>query len=270
MAMSFQLDANDFLSAALLGGGMFGMAGRAAPAAAGELAGAAEGRILQAVSRMAGPRVTGAAGAPGQALRNQAKGATLSLADITRLKQQYGAREYPQKFHVTRTQPAYGAHNAGLNQAVSDAAKMQELEYHNDAIFRHLRPGMTQKEAHEAIKRGFREEKELPEYWDDLAPRREMNVRSDAVHAIRITPDGRIEVKWRSKPSKKNPSGWYTFRQFPDTHAASLAAKELITSGSLGRAVMPYQRNGKPLKFKNRSIPYSWWNRRNYDGAFAV
>lgn len=269
MAMSFQLDAGDFLSAALVGGGLFGMGGRGAAVAADRLAGATEGQVLQAIARVAGPRVTGAPGAPGQALRNQAKGATLSLADIARLKQQYGAHEYPQKFHVTRTQPAGGAHNAALNQAETDAAKMQELEYHNNAIFRHLRPGMTQKEAHEAIKRGFREEKELPEYWDDLLPRREMNVRSDAVHAIRITPDGRIEVKWRGKPSKTNPSGWYTFRQFPDTHAASLAAKELITSGSLGRAVMPYQRKGKPLKFKNKSVHYSWWNRRNYDGAFA-
>lgn len=268
MAMSFQLDAGDFLSAALVGGGIFGMAGRGAQVA-DRLAGATEGQVLQAIARVTGPRVTGAPGAPGQALRNQAKGATLSLADITRLKQQYGAHEYPQKFHVTRTQPANGAHNAALNQAASDASKMQELEYHNNAIFRHLRPGMTQKEAHEAIKRGFREEKDLPEYWDDLLPRREMNVRSDAVHAIRITPDGRIEVKWRGKPSKTNPSGWYTFRQFPDTHAASLAAKELITSGSLGRAVMPYQRKGKPLKFKNKSVHYSWWNRRNYDGAFA-
>lgn len=265
--MAFQLTSQDILEAALFGS-LMGMPKRYS--AAQTAAGSPAETVLSAVSRMVpanAPAVTGAPGAPGQALRNQAAGKTLTEADIMRIRSQYGASEYPKKDHVVRTELANGAHNAGLDRSVaSDASRMQNMQFHNDTLFKYLRPGMNQKQAHEAIKQGYKEEAKVPAYWDDFRPRRDMHVHSDAVHAIRITPDARIEIKWRGKPSKNNPSGWYTFRQFPDTHAASMAAKELIMSDSLGHAVFPYQRKGKPLKVKPG---WSWWNRKNYDGAFA-
>lgn len=265
--MAFQLTTQDILEAALFGS-LIGMPGRYSNARTA--AGSPSETVLSAISRMVpanAPSVTGAPGAPGQALRNQAAGKTLTDADIMRIRSQYGASEYPKKDHVVRTELANGYHNKGLDRSVaSDAARMQEMDYHNNALFKYLRPGMTQKQAHEAIKQGYKEEAKLPAYWDDFRPRRDMHVHSDAVQAIRITPDARIEIKWRGKPSKNNPSGWYTFRQFPDTHAASMAAKELIMSDSLGHAVMPYQRKGKPVKLEPG---YGWWNRKNYDGAFA-
>lgn len=274
--MAYQASAEDLLQAAILGGMLLGRGPASGGYAGGAVSGGgggSEGVILRAISGMAGQptgaNVTGAPMAPGVALRNQPAGRTISEADIMRIKAQYGAKEYPQKDHITRTLLAHGAHNKDLNRAVaSDAARMQNLDFHNNVLFKYLRPGMTQREAHEAVKRGFKEERNVPAYWDDLKPRRDMSVHSDAVHAIRITPDGRIEIKWRGKPSKKNPSGWYTFKQYPDTHAASMAAKQLIMSDSLGHAVAPWQRNGKPIKYKTANM--SWWNRKNYDGAFAV
>lgn len=273
--MAYQLTAQDLLEAALLGSAM-GSVGRSRAGLSGVVSpsGSSEDVLLGAISRMTGPSmpigaagVTGAPGAPGQALRNQAPRKLLTPADVQRIRSQYGAKEYPQTEHVVRTERANGTHNAGLDRSIaSDAARMQNLQFHNDTLFKYLRPGMDQRTAHEAIKQGYKEEAKVPAYWDDFRPRKDMHVHSDAVHAIRITPDACIEIKWRGKPSKNNPSGWYTFRQFPDTHAASMAAKELIMSDSLGHAVMPYQRKGKPVKLKPG---WGWWNRKNYDGAFA-
>lgn len=274
--MAYQLTAQDLLEAALLGSAM-GSVGRSRAGLSGVVSpsGSSEDVLLGAISRMTGPSmpigaagVTGAPGAPGQALRNQAPDKLLTPADIQRIRSQYGAKEYPKTEHIVRPGIANKTHNADLDRSIaSDVARMQGLDYHNNAIFKYLRPGMTQKQAHDAIKQGYKEEKELPSYWDDFRPRRDMKVNSDAVEAIRITPDAYIEIKWRGKPPKTNPSGWYTFRQFPDTHAASMAVKELIMSDSLGHAVMPYKRNGKLLKHKKAG--WSWWNRKNYNGAFA-
>lgn len=278
--MAFKLTTQDILEAALFGS-LMGVSKRysAAPSAAGSPA----ETVLSAVSRMvpeqgnadgAGPSVTGApgqanAGNPGGTIHSVGgmPGGVLTEADIMQIRSLYGAKEYPRKDHVVRTERANGTHNSGLSRNVAeDASRMQNMDFHNDTLFKYLRPGMDQKQAHEAIKRGYKEEMHIPAYWDDFRPRRDMHVHSDAVHAIRITPDARIEIKWRGKPSKNNPSGWYTFRQFPDTHAASMAAKELIMSDSLGHAVFPFQRNGKPIKVKPG---WSWWNRKNYDGAMA-
>ena len=70
-------------------------------------------------------------------------------------------------------------------------------------------------------------------------------------------------MAWASRPNQ-----WYTFKQYEDTQKASLAAQELLQADSIGRAVMPYQRNGKLLNFKDPSS-VTWWNRKNYDAAFA-
>lgn len=195
--------------------------------------------------------------------------ATMTPEQVLTLRGNLKAREYPRKDHVTRTMWANGAHNSGLNRAMAeDAARMQSLQEHNDALLRYVRPGMTEAQAHAAITRGAKEEKKLPAYWDELHNRRNFNVRSDAVHAIRITPDGYIQIKWRGKPSKTNPSGWYTFRKFRDTHEASLEAQKLIMSDSLGRAVWPVmtRKGGDKLAAKG----YGKWNVANYNAAFAT
>jgi hypothetical protein len=186
----------------------------------------------------------------------------LTPEQVLTLKGNLKARDYPKKDHVTRTLLANGAHNSGLNESIArDAARMQTLNEHNDALLKYLRPGMSPKEVDVAIRKGVKEEKKLPQYWDDLQNRRNFNVRSDAVHGIRITPDAKIQVKWRGSPT------WYTFRQYPDTHKASLEAQKLIMSPSLGRAVWPVltRKGGDKLAAKG----YGKWNIEHYNGAYA-
>ena len=120
---------------------------------------------------------------------------------------------------------------------------------------------MTPREERNALNMGLEAEKQLPQFWNESKSRVPFSVSSSAVTGIRLTPDARIEIQWKGKPT------WYTFRQYGDTHEASLAAQELLRADSIGQAVMPYQRNGKMVKYKNPSL--AWWNRKNYDGAFA-
>lgn len=146
-----------------------------------------------------------------------------------------------------------------------DAARMQSLDEHNNAITKYLRPGMNPKEAREAIMRGREYERNLPSFWNDSKTREghPYHASSSAVDGVRLTPDGRVEVRWRGGGK------WYTFKQYPNTYEASKAAQKLLTADSIGVAVMPFQRKGKFLEFKDKSKPYSSWNRPNYDGAFA-
>ena len=120
---------------------------------------------------------------------------------------------------------------------------------------------MSPKEERIALQKGLEEEKSLPQFWNESASRRPFSVSSSAVTGIRLTPDARIEVQWKSSPK------WYTFRSYPDTRAASEAAQKLLKADSIGQAVMPTQRNGVPLKFKESGI--GWWNKKNYDPSFA-
>ena len=145
---------------------------------------------------------------------------------------------------------------------VEDAGIMQTLEAHNAALTKYLRPGMNPAQQYLAIQKGREEEKQLPQFWNESSSRRPFQVSSSAVNGIRITPSGAVEVRWKSSPK------WYVFQQFPDTYQASRAAQELLKADSIGRAVMPFQRNGKPLKFKNPS-DHSWWNKKYYNSAFA-
>lgn len=186
----------------------------------------------------------------------------LTAEQALQLRARLKAREYPKKDHITRTMFANGAHNSGLDTATAkEAARMQTLNEHNEALLKYVRPGMSPKEVDAAIRKGVRDEKKLPQYWDDLQNRRNFNVRSDAVHGIRITPDAKIQVRWRNSPT------WYTFRQYPDTHKASLEAQKLIMSPSLGRAVWPVmtRKGGDKLAAKG----YGKWNIEHYNGAYA-
>lgn len=121
---------------------------------------------------------------------------------------------------------------------------------------------MTPQEQRAAIDAGLRAEKNLPQFWNESSSRRPFSVSSSAVTGIRITPDARIQVQWKGNPT------WYTFREYEDTRQASKAAKELLKADSIGRAVMPWQRNGKPLNFKDPTS-VTWWNRKNYDASYA-
>lgn len=178
------------------------------------------------------------------------------------------ARQYPREFapepyhnfnvtwvdSPTANENAEGHANMGI---IQDAGRMQTLEEHNRAIRQFLRPGMTPQEQRQAIHRGLEAEKSMPQYWNESRDRRPFSVSSSAVDGIRIAPDGRVEVKWHSSPT------WYTFKQYPDTYQASLAAQKLLKSKSIGRAVYP-------VVSRNMSnTDLGSWNRDNYDPAFA-
>lgn len=198
--------------------------------------------------------------------RDTSKGA--SVGDVAYIADQHYAKEYPREFYPNReghtvniTSVGPDVHNAMLNAAIAEkAARMQTKEEHNSALLKYIRPRMNPSQLHEAIQRGIEEEKNLDSYWADSKPRKEYSPSSSAVSSVRITPDGRIEVAWASKPGK-----YYTFRQFADTHEASLEAQKLLMCDSLGRAVMPAKIAQKSKKGGN----LGWWNTRNYDGSFA-
>lgn len=177
------------------------------------------------------------------------------------------AETYPNPLHTVAVNylPGHAQENASLQYGIADkAAQMQTLKEHNDTLLKYLRqlpPNASDKAKHLAIMQGVADEQALDAYWDDKKPRKEYTPSSSAVRSVRVTPDNRIEVQWGTSPK------WYTFRQYPDPYKASLAMRQLLTSNSIGRAVMPYLRNGKPVKFKKAGM--AWWNKKNYDGAMA-
>lgn len=250
--MAYQLSTEDILTLAaaplLLGaarsGRTLGQAGRAAQAY----------RNMQRAGIDLGPA--------SPALDDTAPEGGLSYEQIMNIKNNMKATEYPKKYHIIRIPVADGAHNVARDQAMIDeAGRMQERKEHNNALFKHLRPGMTPKEVDAALRQGTKEEQKLPQYWEDLNYRREFNVKSDAVHGVKITPDAKIQVKWKGSPT------WYTFRQFPNTYEASKEVQKLLNEPSLGRAVMPIltMKGGDKLAAKG----YGRWNAANYNGAYA-
>jgi hypothetical protein len=178
------------------------------------------------------------------------------------------ASDYPKSSMQVRITPVGdGVHNAMLQVGVADkAARMQTLREHNDAINQFLKPGQTKAERMEAIRKGKQAEKELLSFWADKKPRVNYTPSSSAIEAIRITPENRIQVKWRGKPSKKNPSGWYTFLPSATPFEASEAFKSLVMAPSIGRAVYPVI--SRPLKKFNPYINNNW-NSKYYDPSKA-
>ena len=166
-----------------------------------------------------------------------------------------------------------GQHNSrgSGDPNVALGGTMQTLEQHREALNKYVRPGMTPAQLRDAINAGREEEKLLPQFWAEskTRPSGRFTVGSSAVKGIRITPDGHVEIKWNGKPSKKNRSGWYTFGAFDNPHDASIAAVKLMQMPSIGRAVMPWQRNGKPLNFKQQVPGMCIWNREYYNGSYA-
>ena len=157
--------------------------------------------------------------------------------------------------------PNFNRNGKANAAAIDSAGIMQTLDDHNRAIVQFVRPGMDKKTERAALSAGMDAEKDLPAFWNESESRRPFTVSSSAITGIRLTPDARIEVQWKSSPK------WYTFRAYDNTHEASKAAQQLLKADSIGRAVMPFQRNGVPLKFNNPDI--GWWNKINYDGSYA-
>lgn len=143
------------------------------------------------------------------------------------------------------------------SDTINEAGRMQTMKEHNDAIMKYVRPGMKPKELRAALEMGIEDEKKLPQFWNESQSRRPFKVSSSAVTGIRLTPDARIQVQWKGKPT------WYTFQQYPNTQEASLAAQELLQADSIGRAVYPV------ISRKVNNPLLGIWNRQNYDGAFA-
>lgn len=192
------------------------------------------------------------------------------------MDEQYPTRFTPGTYHDYEVQHLPGRANLNsvgkkFSKEIKEGGRMQSKEEHNNALLKFLKPGMTPKEQHIAAMMGQEAEKALPQFWNESKGRPvngvEYEVSSSAVSGIRLTPDGRIEVKW----GQKNPT-WYTFKEFPNTYEASREAQKLLMCGSIGQAVMPTQRNGKPIKFKKKTVdglPMGWWNAANYDGAMV-
>ena len=224
--------------------------------------GAAMGGASRAGGSVASRIISGAAGSGG---------GVPSIPGISSVAQRFMAKQYPEEFapqawHYYDVVNIPGGANYNqhgkANESIIDAAgAMQELGEHNKAITQFLRPGMNPKEERIALQRGLEAEKNMPAFWNESKSRRPFSVSSSAVTGIRLTPDARIEVQWKSSPK------WYTFKSYGDTRTASLAAQELLKADSIGRAVMPFQRKGKPINFRFPDV--AWWNRKNYDGSYA-
>lgn len=146
---------------------------------------------------------------------------------------------------------------------IAEASEQQTREDHNEAIMKYVRmlpANATPRQIQAAMDRGREEEKSLPKWWNESNNRREFSVSSSAVSGIRITPEGSVQVKWGKSPK------WYTFRNYPNTMLASRAARELLESDSIGRAVYPVM--SRPPKKPNRLL--GAWNRKNYEVGYAV
>ena len=121
--------------------------------------------------------------------------------------------------------------NRTLDVMEADALEMQNLEEHNAALNKYLRPGMTPAERQAAIIRGEKEERRLKGFWDeDRRPRRRTGIGSTAVSNVRI--DGnRILVRFGGRGK------WYTYRGGKDAKATSHEARLLLSAPSIGRAI---------------------------------
>ena len=179
------------------------------------------------------------------------------------------ASKYPESNMMVRITevPDDGTHNATLQVGVAEeAARMQTLKEHNDAINKFLEPGQTPAQRAEALRKGREAERKLLSFWADDRPRVNYTPSSSAVEAVRITSDNRVEVKWRHSKKTDN-DGFYTFLPSKDPFEASLAFQQLVTAPSLGRAVYPVV--SRPLKKFNKYINNNW-NQKHYDPSKAT
>lgn len=111
------------------------------------------------------------------------------------------------------------------------AARMQTMGEHNRAVNKYVRPGMSPVERRWAIQKGLEEERQLLSFWNEGSPRTAITPSSSAVSGIRINRDNTISVQFGGKGK------WYTYEGGPNRFEASLAAKDLVTAPSIGRAI---------------------------------
>lgn len=169
-----------------------------------------------------------------------------------------GDNDVATSYPTTRMSVTLGetTNNGELQRATAQkASKMQELNEHNRALTKFLRPGQTPAERIEAIRKGKEAEKKLWAFWDDDRPRINYTPSSSAVESIRITPDNRVQVKWRKGPK------WYDFLAASDPYQASEAFSALVTAPSIGRAVWPVLTRN----VKKPQPNLGWWNMTHFD-----
>lgn len=191
-----------------------------------------------------------------------------SIPGMSDMASQFMAKQYPTEFAPDAWhnydvvnipgKANFNQHGKANSSVIDEAGVMQDIDLHNKTITKYIRPGMTPKQQRLALNQGLQDEKNLPQFWNESKSRRPFSVSSSAVSGIRLTPDARIEVQWKNKPT------WYTFKAYPNTYEASKAAQELLKADSIGRAVYPIRsRNIKPTS------DLGWWNYPNYDGSMA-
>lgn len=191
-----------------------------------------------------------------------------SIPGMSNAASQFMAKQYPEEFAPDAWhnydvvnipgKANFNQHGKANSSVINEAGVMQDIDLHNKTITKYIRPGMTPKEQRLALNQGLQDEKNLPQFWNESKSRRPFSVSSSAVTGIRLTPDARIEVQWKNKPT------WYTFRQFPNTYEASREVQRLLQADSIGRAVYPIRsRNIEPTD------DLGWWNYPNYDGSMA-
>lgn len=114
------------------------------------------------------------------------------------------------------------------------AMRMQTIQEHNRALNKYIRPGMSPLELRAAIEKGREEERKLDSFWtDDSRPRRPVRSSSSAVSNVVINTDGTLSIRFRDK------GNWYTYRGGADPYEAAMAAHDLVTAPSLGKAINP-------------------------------
>ena len=143
--------------------------------------------------------------------------------------------------------------NLGVQRGYSKSALVQTLQQHNKGI-------------------ADGNERSLERWWpgEDTQPRIMFNPNSTAVEGVKITDDGKIQVKW-IKGSK-----WYTYKGGDNLLETTEIARDLLTAPSIGRALVRkgklFHTDRKDLLGKPTPAPESemgWWGREYYDASAA-
>jgi hypothetical protein len=137
--------------------------------------------------------------------------------------------------------------NFGIDRENQSAALAQDLGKHNIAV-------------------ANGDEDKLEQWWPgkDVRPRRVINPTSSAIEGIRINKDGTVQVKWIKG------STWYKYKAGRDIRESSEMAKDLLTSPSIGRALV---RKGKLAHKDSKDLTgnpvpdpnVGWWGRKYYN-----
>lgn len=147
----------------------------------------------------------------------------------------------------------FPALNSELDRNNTDAGLAQTLQEHN-----------------QAVKGGY--ESTLDEWWPDkdIKPRKDFHPSSSAVKGVRIGTDGNIYIQWHGKNSK-----WYRYRGGKDLRDTSRIAMDLLSSPSIGRALV---RKGKLAHADSKDLSadptpdknVGYWGRKQFDPTVGM